>query len=102
MVDEAHCVLSWGKSEFRPAFLKLASLRAMLPDARIVALTATATPAAQLEIGKELNMLKPVIVAISPDRYCKVRNINVEVILATLTSGSDSLILRSVNVCVVS
>ena len=39
----------------------------MLPDARIVALTAAATPAAQLEIGKELNMLKPVIVAISPD-----------------------------------
>ena len=31
--------------------------------------------------------------------YCKVRNINVEVILATLTSGSDSLILRSVNIC---
>ena len=29
--------------------------------------------------------------------YCKVRNINVEVILATLTSGSDSLILRSVS-----
>ena len=31
--------------------------------------------------------------------YCKVRNINVEEILATLTSGSDSLILRSVNIC---
>ena len=31
--------------------------------------------------------------------YCKVRNINVEVILAILTSGSDSLMLRSVNIC---
>ena len=31
--------------------------------------------------------------------YCKVRNINVEVILATLTSGSYSLILRSTNIC---
>ena len=31
--------------------------------------------------------------------YCKVRNINGKVILATLTSGSDSLILRSVNIC---
>ena len=29
--------------------------------------------------------------------YCKVRNINVEVILATLMSASDSLILRSVS-----
>ena len=28
--------------------------------------------------------------------YCKVRNINVEVILVTLMSGSDSLIIRSV------
>ena len=26
--------------------------------------------------------------------YCKVRNINMKVILATLTNGSDSLILR--------
>ena len=31
--------------------------------------------------------------------YCKVRNNDVEVILATLTSGSNSLILRSVNIC---
>ena len=34
--------------------------------------------------------------------YCKVRNIKVEVILATLTSGSDSLILLSVNICSIS
>ena len=34
--------------------------------------------------------------------YCKVRNISVEVILATLTSRSDSLILRSVNMCSIS
>ena len=34
-------------------------------------------------------------------RYCKVQNINVEVILATLTSGSDSLILRSGNICTI-
>ena len=33
------------------------------------------------------------------NEYCKVRNINVEIILATLTSGSDSLILRSVDIC---
>ena len=31
--------------------------------------------------------------------YCKVRNINVEVILATLTSGFDTLILRSIYIC---
>ena len=32
-------------------------------------------------------------------QFCKVRNVNVEVILATLTSESDLLILRSVNIC---
>ena len=32
-------------------------------------------------------------------QYCKVRNISVELLLATLASGSDSLILRSVNIC---
>ena len=32
-------------------------------------------------------------------KYCKVRNIGVELLLATLASGSDSLILRSVYIC---
>ena len=31
--------------------------------------------------------------------YCKVRNINMELLLATLASGSDSPILRSVHIC---
>ena len=31
--------------------------------------------------------------------YCKVRNIGVEQLLATLVGGSDSLILRSVYIC---
>ena len=32
-------------------------------------------------------------------KYCKVRNINVEVILVSLTSVFDSLIIRSGNIC---
>ena len=31
--------------------------------------------------------------------YCKVRNISVELLLATLANGSDSLILRSAHIC---
>ena len=33
--------------------------------------------------------------------YCKVRNIGVELLLATLASGLDSLILRSVYICAI-
>ena len=53
-VDEAHCTLSWGKSNFRPDYLKIASVRAILTSTKCVALTATAT--SQAEILMELAM----------------------------------------------
>ena len=68
VVDEAHCVLSWGKSEFRPAFMEVCSLRASLPDAKMVALTATATSEAIAEISEALLMRQPSLVKASPDR----------------------------------
>jgi ATP-dependent DNA helicase RecQ len=41
-VDEAHCISQWGY-DFRPSYLRIAELRAMQPEATMLALTASAT-----------------------------------------------------------
>ena len=43
VVDECHCISQWGY-DFRPSYLNIASIRALLPDIPVLALTATATP----------------------------------------------------------
>ena len=68
VVDEAHCILSWGKSQFRPSFLQLKSLRAWHPKAKLLAMTATASVQSQKEIMKALVMEKAAIISVAPDR----------------------------------
>ena len=57
-VDESHCISQWGY-DFRPAYLKIAEIRELLPDVPVLALTATATPEevkaiqARLQIRRE-------------------------------------------------
>ena len=50
VVDEAHCVSEWGHS-FRPDYLKLPALQRQLRPHATLALTATATPRVQADLG---------------------------------------------------
>lgn len=52
-VDEAHCISQWGY-DFRPAYLRIGALRALLPRTPVLALTATATPEIREEIQEKL------------------------------------------------
>ena len=54
-VDEAHCISQWGY-DFRPAYLRIAELRAELPGVPVLALTATATASIRQDICQKLNM----------------------------------------------
>ncbi|MDB5201907.1 MAG: RecQ family ATP-dependent helicase [Ferruginibacter sp.] len=57
VVDEAHCVSQWGY-DFRPPYLRIANLRAQLPDVPVIALTASATPKVQADICEKLAFRK--------------------------------------------
>jgi len=57
-VDEAHCISQWGY-DFRPSYLKIAEIREFLPQAPILALTATATPRVVDDIMERLKFGKP-------------------------------------------
>jgi ATP-dependent DNA helicase RecQ len=52
-VDESHCISQWGY-DFRPAYLKIADIREMLPGVPVLALTATATPEVVKDIQDKL------------------------------------------------
>ena len=53
-VDESHCISQWGY-DFRPAYLKIAEIRELLPDVPVLALTAPATPEVVKDIQARLH-----------------------------------------------
>ncbi len=57
VVDEAHCISQWGH-QFRPEYLKLGELREIVPDANVIAVTATATQHVEDDIQKYLHFSK--------------------------------------------
>lgn len=52
-VDEAHCISQWGY-DFRPAYLRIAEVRRLIPDAPVLALTASATGEVAEDIMRHL------------------------------------------------
>ena len=52
-VDEAHCISQWGY-DFRPSYLQIATIRRLVPEAPVLALTATATPEVVDDIQERL------------------------------------------------
>jgi ATP-dependent DNA helicase RecQ len=55
VVDEAHCISEWGY-DFRPPYLHIAELKEFLPDAKLLALTASATAQVRLDILDKLEI----------------------------------------------
>lgn len=66
-VDEAHCISEWGH-DFRPDYRSIAQIRALLPRAVCLALTATATAQVRQDIVKNLSLRNPYIVVTGFDR----------------------------------
>nr|WP_308301555.1 RecQ family ATP-dependent DNA helicase [Frankia sp. AiPa1] len=67
VVDEAHCVASWGH-DFRPDYLRLGQMIEDLGHPPVVALTATAAPPVRREIRERLRMRDHVEVVRGFDR----------------------------------
>ncbi len=62
-IDEAHCISEWGH-EFRPPYRRIRpNLQPLIPHAKWMALTATATPLVKDDILNSLEFKDPVVVA---------------------------------------
>ncbi|MGB3949239.1 MAG: ATP-dependent DNA helicase RecQ [Bacteroidia bacterium] len=66
-IDESHCISQWGY-DFRPSYLKIATLRDTLPNIPILALTATATKGVVKDIQEKLHFKKPNVLQKSFER----------------------------------
>ena len=66
-VDESHCISQWGY-DFRPAYLKIADIRQLLPGVPVIALTATATLEVVSDIQQRLQFRQENVFRMSFER----------------------------------
>ena len=61
VVDEAHCISMWGH-DFRPDYMLLTEMLDLLGRPQVMACTATATPEAREDIGRQLGLKDPTVI----------------------------------------
>lgn len=91
VVDEAHCVSSWGH-DFRPDYLALGNVREQLGNPPVAALTATASPPVRDEIVERLGMNHPLVLVHGFDRP----NISLDVVRHHEDKGKRKAVLEQV------
>lgn len=91
VVDEAHCVSSWGH-DFRPDYLGLGNVRSQLGNPPVAALTATASPPVRDEIVERLGMADPLVLVRGFDRP----NISLDVVRHHEDKGKRKAVLAQV------
>ena len=88
-VDEAHCISEWGH-DFRPSYLRIASVREQLGWPPTVALTATATPHVRSDIVAQLKLDSPTTIITGFDRT----NLSYHVIPAPTERDKDDALVQ--------
>ncbi|TPV49372.1 ATP-dependent DNA helicase RecQ [Pseudarthrobacter phenanthrenivorans] len=91
VVDEAHCVSSWGH-DFRPDYLGLGNVRERLGNPPVAALTATASPPVRDEIVERLAMKDPLVLVRGFDRP----NITLDVVRHHEDKGKRTAVVEQV------
>ncbi|VXC47226.1 ATP-dependent DNA helicase RecQ [Arthrobacter sp. 9AX] len=91
VVDEAHCVSSWGH-DFRPDYLNLGNVRERLGNPPVAAMTATASPPVRDEIVERLGMKDPLVLVHGFDRP----NISLDVVRHQEDKGKRKAVLKQV------
>ncbi len=88
-VDEAHCISEWGH-DFRPSYLRIASVREKLGWPPTVALTATATPHVRSDIVTQLRLDAPTTIITGFDR----KNLSYHVLPTKTDQDKDDALIH--------